>query len=110
MYHLDVYVSYTGFTVSPDEGIQRFSQVAFLVEPHLVLWRYHFLVPWVEYGTKVGLGTQRVSTGLSYYFYMRPWSVRMGMGVAYDDMFFTAISGVPPWRLFRVLTSLVFFL
>ena len=109
MYHFDFYISYTAFTTAQAEELTRFAQIAFLLEPHVVLWAYHFLVPWIEYGTKVGVGTQRVSTGINYYFYVRPWSVRMGFGVAYDNMFSLPEPQLE-WTIFRALTSLVFYL
>ncbi len=73
----------------------------------MVLWAYHYLIPWIEYGAKASLEQQRISFGLSYEFFIRPWSVKLGLGMAYDKLFSFKTA---PTLEFSVLRSLVNFI
>lgn len=107
---LDVLVNYSALTISPDSSVRRFSTLGLLIEPHMVLWKYHYFTPWVEMASSPNMTSQRVSMGLGYEFYVRPWSVRVGMNVAYDWLLRYAPRPDLRFSVFRTGASFTFFL
>lgn len=110
IFRIDLYLAHTGFTVYEGAPVQRYSQFAMLLEPHLVLWSYHYIVPWIEFAMKPDTTQERLSFGLSYQFYIRPWSVKLGMGVSYDNLFHFQNAEPMQFSVLRTLTTFTFFL
>ncbi len=115
IYRLDVVLSHSAYTIYPGANVTRFSQVSLLLEPQIALWAYNFIVPSLEYGTRTGLDSQKIALGLSYYFFIRPWSLRLGMGVQYEKLYDFHPPGVGlaeslRFTVLRTLASFVLFL
>lgn len=108
LFRLDVYLNYSNFTVKPYNNINRFSHPSVLVEPHFLLWNYHYIVPWVEYGTRLRREEERLSFGCGYYFYIRPWSIKLGLAFSYDKLL--TFTGNPDlkFNIFRTSASLAY--
>lgn len=106
-FRVDVYVNFTNFTVHPVVGVVRYTHPSLLIEPHLLLWNYHYIVPFIEYGSRFRLEEQRLSFGLTYYFYIRPWALKFGLGFSYDKVFVHPDPEVR-FTLFRTMTQLLF--
>lgn len=83
---LDVLAILSAIGIAPNAYVPRFIDYGILVEPHIVLWAYNYLVPFVEYGIRPERGLKRLSYGLSYYFFVRPWSMRLGLGFGVDKI------------------------
>lgn len=105
LYRLDVYLSHTAYTTFQAD---RFTQINLLLEPHLVLWQKHYFVPHIEAG--LGTGSMKLAAGLAYQFFIRPWSLKMGMGVAYDGLVKNDSNPSAKFNAFRFLTSFTFLL
>lgn len=102
LFRLDVYLNYSNFTVKPYSNINRFSHPTVLIEPHFLLWNYHYVVPWLEFGTRPNRSEERLSFGLGYFFYIRPWSIKLGLQFSYDKLL--TFTGNPDLR-FTTLRS-----
>lgn len=106
VFRLAVSLNYTGFTASAATRSYRAIHPAVLIEPHLLLFDRHFVQPWFEYGIATEGTQKRLSIGVMYNFYIRPWSVVWGAGVIWDSML-TNVSD--PNREFRVFRTLMRF-
>ncbi len=109
-FRVDVLANYSATTISPESSVRRFTTFSLLVEPHMVIWRYHYLTPWVEFGMSPDMGTQKLSAGFGYDFYVRPWSVRVGMNIAYDWLMRYTPRPDLQFGVFRTGASFTFFL
>jgi|GEM_PF-5496211 len=110
LFRVDILANYSALTISPDSSVRRFSTFSLLIEPHMVIWRYHYLTPWVEFGSSPSMDTQRLSAGFGYDFYVRPWSVRVGMNIAYDWLMRYTPRPDLRFGVFRTSASFTFFL
>ncbi len=110
VFRADLLICHTGFTTYPDAFIKRHSHPALLFETHLVLWTYHYLTPWIEYGMKPGGDQTRISYGASYHFFIRPWQVKFGMGIAYDKLTKLTLNPDLQFKVFRTMAGFTFFL
>lgn len=108
LFRLDVYLNFTNFTVKPYTNINRFSHPSVLIEPHFLLWNYHYVVPWIEYGTRPRREEERLSMGLNYFFFIRPWSIKFGLGCSYDNLFTFVANPLLEFTVFRTMASLVY--
>lgn len=87
LYQVDFLLNYSGYTLSAESSIQRFTSASALIEPQLVLWKYHYVIPWIEFGARPSMDLQRISVGFQYCFFVRPWSLRLGLGISYDSLY-----------------------
>lgn len=110
IFRADLIASYTGITTYPQAFIKRHSHPAILFEPHLVFWAYHYITPWVEAGIKPDGTQRRLSYGLSYYFFIRPWQLKLGLGFAFDKLTKLDLNPNLRFKVFRMFTSFTFFL
>ncbi|MCB0417200.1 MAG: hypothetical protein H6617_11795 [Bdellovibrionaceae bacterium] len=109
-FRLDTTLNVVGFTVSGDSvGARRIRAVSLLVEPHLLLWSYHYVIPWVELGFNSDDTHQHISWGVNYIFFIRPWSVNVGFGIAKDTLIkYTTESA--RFDVFRTTMKLIWFM
>ncbi|MBI4404595.1 MAG: hypothetical protein HY537_10560 [Deltaproteobacteria bacterium] len=110
---LDILLNQCGFTVNPfTSDIRRYVHQSVLLEPHVVLWAYHYFVPWVEFGYRllgrVGGDQNRISFGLTYNFFVRPWSLKLGLGFAFDRLFKLDMDPTVRFSIFRTVISIAF--
>lgn len=110
LFRLDVYLNLTNFTVKPYTTINLFTHPSVLVEPHFLLWNYHYIVPWIEYGARLRREEERLSFGLGYFFYIRPWSIKLGIGFSSDRILRFDIDPNLRFQVFRTWTSLTYIL
>jgi hypothetical protein len=113
---VDLLATLSAFSILPRAYVPRYIDWGILIEPHIVLWSYQYLVPWVEYGVRPERGIRRLSLGVTYYFFIRPWSIKLGLGVASDRLLQYQPSGSPEpeedkrFSAVRAFSSLIFFL
>jgi len=110
IYRIDILFNQTGFTAFPTAAIRRYTQFSVLVEPNLVLWGHHYVVPWLEFATRSRFEQQRLSTGLNYYFFVRPWSVKLGLGFAFDWLYHFQDTPLSRYTLLRTHGTIAFVL
>ena len=106
-FYLDIFASYVSYffpsATNPPYG--QFAQGALLLEPHFVLFQHHAMGAWAELGYGLKAPDIRFSLGLEYFVVVPSWSARVGIGVAYEDLFqFNKLS----WHVTRAYTSLGF--
>lgn len=109
-YRMDVLCNFSTYTISPESPIRRFTAASILVEPQFILWSVHYLNPFIETALSLELNSIRISAGLTYEFFIRPWSVKFGIGAALDDLVWYKPRPDLTWTVFRSFASFTFFL
>lgn len=110
LYRVDILLSHSGITIYPNAPVRRYTHFSLLVEPHVVLHGYHYVVPWFELGSKVEFEQMRFSAGLTYFYYIRPWSTKLGMGLVWDRLFKFEGAEELKFSIFRANVNFTFFL
>jgi len=110
---IDTLLSINGYTTpgpSPSAGSVRYSHPALLIEPHILLWSYHYFIPWVEYGLKPDRSQEHISIGLNYMFHIRPWSVNWGLGIVWNRLISFPRDPDSEYSVFRTLMRFIWFM
>jgi len=106
LYRVDVLLNYSNFTISPFANIVRFTHPSLLIESHLVLFSYHYLVPWIEYGARLNRTEERLSFGLSYNYFIRPWSIKFGTGFSVDKLLTFSGDSASRFTILRTMVNM----
>lgn len=107
IYRLDVLLNTSSYTLRPNSTQNRISQPSLLIEPHLVLGGYHYIVPTFEFGLGPDFTPERATIGINYFFFVRPWSMKFGIGIASDQIVKDSVQYMK-FSTLRGLTSFVF--
>ncbi|MBI1859421.1 MAG: hypothetical protein HYR96_00695 [Deltaproteobacteria bacterium] len=112
---VDLLGTLCAFGIAGNSYVPRFIDYGLLFEPHFVLWAYNYITPWFEYAIRPDRGQKRLSFGVSYYFFVRPWSMKLGFGFASDRILeynppLAPTTAGDSFSSLRTYTSLIFFL
>jgi hypothetical protein len=107
---LDLTPCFNIYTVSPNSTVRRFNHFSLLIEPHFAFFNTHYFTPWVEYGAMPDFSQQRLSAGLMYQFFFRPWSLKFGAGAGWDRLLTYSADPTVAFTIFRFLGSFTFYL
>ena len=103
---LDVLATISAIGIAGNASIPRYIDWGVFIEPHIVLWAYNYFVPWVEYAIRPERGQKRLSYGASYVFFVRPWNMKLGLGIATDRILNYQPPGNPEPLLDRTFATL----
>ena len=108
IYQLNIGFYMSGWTISPDGEEKKRAAPGILVEAPFVLWGNHLLQPWMEFGATSSMETRRFGAGLQYYFLIRPWYLKIGVGFGYET--FLKYKGTDSFRFSIFRSALNFYL
>jgi hypothetical protein len=98
LFQLDTLLGYSALFLGGGLANGSLAAPSVLVEPSFVFASAHRLTPWAEYATRGPSAFQRVSFGLQYAYYLRDWSIALGLTAAVDKQLTPVAGRYDLWR------------